>query len=477
MSRRGAVAWVEWGAIIVIVIGAAVLAIQLNSYSNFRERFPAGLTIAGVDVGRLTEEEASRQITAVYGSELDLFYQGERIPLNPADVELNLDLEPMLQKAGEQRDNQNFWQGFWDFLWSRPVEVDSIELQAGLNPRRLQAILANVAATRDAPPQPPVPVPATLDFQPGEPGYELNIEASQPLIESALLSPSDRQVTLVVDQKAPETADLEILGRLIENRMSDFDGIYSVFVIDLQTGQTWGVNEDVAFTALSTVKIPIVVEAFRVLDQAPNVEETKLLTQTILESGNYTANLLLDVIAGEDNGMLGAEMVTNLMWKLGLVNTFIAVPYEELLEGTYSTPANQRTDINTQPDPKMQTTAEDIGLLLEMIYQCAAGGGTLIAALPGELTQDECQFMLEMMNQNRIGSLIEAGVPEGTSVAHKHGWAAEDHGDAGLVFTPGGDYVLVEFLYTPGWLEWAISSPLMADVSRATYNFFNFTGR
>jgi hypothetical protein len=68
-------------------------------------------------------------------------------------------------------------------------------------------------------------------------------------------------------------------------------------------------------------------------------------------------------------------------------------------------------------------------------------------------------------------------VPEGTSVAHKHGWAAETHGDAGIISTPGGDYVLVEYLYYPGWLEWAISSPLMADISRATYNFFNFEGQ
>lgn len=476
MSRRGSVAWLEWGAIILIVIGAAILAIQLNSYANFRERFPAGLTIAGVDVGELTEEDASSQLSRVYNSEVDLFYQGERIPLNPADVEFTLDLEPMLQEAAEQRDAQSFWPGFWDFLWDRPVEVRPIDLQATFSPRRLQVLLANIAASRDTPPQPPVPVPATLDFQPGEPGYQMNIEASQPLVEAALLSSSNRQATLVVDLLASPDPDLELLGRLIENRLSDFDGIYSVFVIDLESGETLGVNQDVAYSGMSILKIPIMVEAFRNLNRPPDAQETKLLTETMVESGNYTANLVLDLIAGEDNGMLGAEKVTQSMWYLGLANTFIAVPYEELLEGTYATPANQRTDINTQPDPKIQTTPEDMGLLLEMIYQCAAGGGTLLAAFPGEITQDECQFMLELMNENRIGSLIEGGVPEGTSVAHKHGWAAETHGDAGLVFTSGGDYVLVEYMYYPGWLEWAVSSPLMADISRAAYNFFNFSG-
>ncbi len=474
MSRRGTIAWMEWGAIALTVVGVAIVVLQLNSYSKFRARFPPGLTIARVDVGGLTEEEASHRVSAVYASEVDLYYQGERIPLNPADVEYSLELDTMLQTAAEQRDAQKFWPGFWSFLWNGPIEVEPVELQSSFTQRRLQANLARIAATRDAPPEPPVPVPATLDFQPGSPGYSMNIEASQPLVEAALHSPADRQATLVVDLQNPPAPTLDTLGRLIESHLSDFDGIYSVFVIDLATGETLAIDHDVAYSGMSIVKVPIVVETFRTLDRQPTIEETKLLTQTVIESGNFTANLLLDVIAGEDNGLLGAEKVTQTMWRLGLVNTFIAVPYEEDLPGTYSTPANLRTDINTQPDPKMQTTPEDMGLLLEMIYQCAAGGGSLVAAYPGQITPDECQLMLEMMNQNRIGSLIEAGVPEGTSVAHKHGWTAETHGDAGLVIGPSRDYVLVEYMHSPGWLEWQVSSPLMADVSRATWNFFEF---
>ncbi|MBN1316926.1 MAG: serine hydrolase [Anaerolineales bacterium] len=477
MSRKGAFVWIEWGVIILTVIAVAMLVIQLNSYSNFRQRFPAGLTIAGVDVGGLSDDEAERQLTAVYSSEIDLYYQGERIPLEPADVEFDLQLDPMLQQAGEQRDAQGFWTGFWDFLLNRPVDVEPISLQSSFSKRHLQAILANIAATRDAPAQPPVPVPATLNFQPGEAGYQMNIEASQPLVEAVLISPIDRQATLVVDQLPPLPPTMDILGRLLENHLSDFDGIHAFYIIDLETGERYGVNEDVAFSGMSIVKVPILVETFRTLDQEPNIEETKLLTQTMIDSGNFTANLLLDVIAGEDNGMLGAQKVTESMWYLGLENTFIAVPYEEDLPGTYNTPANERTDINTLPDPKMQTTPRDMGMLLEMIYQCAGGGGTLLAAYPGEITASECRLMLEIMNENRIGSLIEAGIPEGTSVAHKHGWTAETHGDAGIVFSPGGDYVLVEYMHTPGWLEWQISSPLLADISRATYNYFNFEGR
>ena len=123
----------------------------------------------------------------------------------------------------------------------------------------------------------------------------------------------------------------------------------------------------------------------------------------------------------------------------------------------------------------MQTTAEDMGSLLAMIYYCAQnGGGALIASSGDSIQPGECQQILDFMRLNRIGSLIEEGVPRDVPVAHKHGWIGDTHGDAGIVFSPGGDYVLVTYMFKPDWLEWEISSPLLSDISRATYNFFNF---
>ena len=114
-------------------------------------------------------------------------------------------------------------------------------------------------------------------------------------------------------------------------------------------------------------------------------------------------------------------------------------------------------------------------MLLSMIYYCAKGnGGTLMAVYPEELTAEECQQTLDFMNRNRIGSLLEAGMPPETPVAHRHGWISDTHGDAGIVTSPGGDYVIAVFLYKPDWLEWEISAPLVEEVSRAAYNYFNF---
>jgi beta-lactamase class A len=94
-------------------------------------------------------------------------------------------------------------------------------------------------------------------------------------------------------------------------------------------------------------------------------------------------------------------------------------------------------------------------------------------AYPGGFTVDECNQMIEWMSINRIDSLIEAGVPVGTKVAHKQGFTGDTHVDAGLVFSPGGDFVLIVYLYRPQWLEWEESAPLITDIATATYNYFN----
>lgn len=81
--------------------------------------------------------------------------------------------------------------------------------------------------------------------------------------------------------------------------------------------------------------------------------------------------------------------------------------------------------------------------------------------------------MLHVMANNNVDALLKAGVPAEISVAHKHGWVADTHGNAAIFFTPGGDYVIVMMLFQPSWLVYSESLPVIANVSRTVFNFFN----
>lgn len=463
----------------ILILGGVALALlvwQFIAYQASLRVLPAGMTVAGMDVQGKRVSQVLTELEASFAQPVQIAYQEETLALTPASVDLRLDPEETQAAIEEAARGRRSLDGFMAFLLRRAPEPLDVQPVATYSSDRLDGFLNRIAQQYDRPPQPTVPLPDSLAFRAGRPGYELDREAARAQLTAALLSAASRQIDLVVrveEEPTPEMAQLEeMLGALLE----DFDGIPSLFVKDLQTGEGLEINPDVAYAGMSVVKIAVMEEAYRALDRPPDVEQTKLLTETMSLSGNFTANLLLRDVIGGGDGYIGVENLTRSMQYLGLVNTFMATPYdEEVVPPTIVTPANSRTDLNTRPDPYMQTTARDMGLLLEMIYQCGEGGGALMVAYPGAFTREECQQMLEMMSLNQIDSLIEAGLPPQTPLAHKHGWIGDTHADASIVFSPGGDFVLVVFLYHPEWLEWEVSNPLVSDIAAATYNYFNPT--
>ena len=208
-----------------------------------------------------------------------------------------------------------------------------------------------------------------------------------------------------------------------------------------------------------------------------DVNASQLILNMIIKSENPPADALMERL----NSLEGPLIVTEDLQALGLDNTFLAGFFylgAPLLD-RFKTPANQREDINTYPDAYNQTTPSDIGMLLEDLYQCAdTGGGALVAVFPGKITQDECQNMITYLTRNKMPSLLEAGIPDGTQIAHKHGWVSNNGiinhmGDAGIIYSRGGNYVLVIFLYHPVQLIWDSASGLVGQLSRAVYNFYN----
>ncbi len=258
---------------------------------------------------------------------------------------------------------------------------------------------------------------------------------------------------------------------------TQFDGgVASVFLLDLETGEEVDINSDVAMSGLDILRVPIALETYRTLDQRLTISQQRLISDTLSENAeNESANGLLRIIGGGEDTYLGAEMTTELLTRLGLESSFIAAPFGEDVRNQVTTPANSADGLLTNPVRETQTTAVETSILLSMIYYCAEGqGGAIAAAFDGDITQAECADLLSNMQGNQIGSLMEEGVPAHTAVSHRHIFGKETHSDTAIIYTPAGDYVLTVMLYKPEWLEWETSSTLIADISRAAYNYFNF---
>ena len=483
-QRAGKGIWLEAGSLLLLIAAFFIFVKELVDFSQIHEAMP-DVTVAQIPLYGMTRPEAVAALERAYAAPLEVLYQDNVIVLDPASIGFRLNTEALISRAESMSAAKGFWPAFWDYLWRRPSTAVTLDLESEYYqyiPSQLHAFLEDIAARYDSPPTPASYDLATMSFRMGTPGHTLDIEASIPLIEEALQRPTDRRVELVVNETDAPRPDMETLEALILDYFDElefnYDGrhtIASIFIMDLQTGQELNLNPGIAYAGMSIIKIPILTAMYRYLNNAPNLEQARLIAQTMICSGNFTANLLLAEV-GHGDQLAGANYVTDTMRQLGLENTFLIHPLfvtEDDPIYPVTTPTIPADQQRTQPDPFSQTTPEDIGTLLAMIYDCAMHGGGLMAALPGEIDQIECRQMLEVMSGNHIGVLIEAGVPEGTRVSHKHGWISDTHGDAGIVYTPGGDYVIVMFFYNEGHLNYLEYWPIMAEISRATYNLFN----
>lgn len=471
--KSGIIIWL----VIIVAVSGLFLTWQYVGYRSASRTLPAGMIMAGMPVAGMTREHALDALGVAFATPVKVTYQEQRLSLSPDSVELRYNAEKTAANLDQALSARAGLDGFIAHVLRHPLEPVDVPVAVTFSEERLAGFLARIAMQYDRPPQETVPLPASLTFRSGQQGYELDVELSRARLTAALVSATDRQAELVVRTEEAPALEMDVLGQLLQSLLDNhIDLTPGIFVKDLQTGAELAINADVAYAGLSVLKIAIMEETYRALDAPLDPEITDWLSNTMgTASSNFQANLLLRDVIGSGDGYRGAENLTGSINYLGLRNTFMVAPYDEVGALTIVTPANSRTDITTEPDPYMQTTPLDIGLLLEMIYQCSYGGGTLMVAYPDAFTADECAQMIEWLATNRIDSLIEAGVPAGTVVAHKHGFTGDTHADAALVFSPGGDFVLVVYLYRPQWLEWEESSALTADVATATYNYFNPT--
>ncbi len=478
--------------VVLLLIVGGFLAFQFARYRAYLLGICPGITAGGVDLGGMSPDAALRtleeMVVAPLSKPLHLRYEEEAVVLIPADIGFRVHGERMAEEALRLSHDQQATPGFLEFIMYGPQRLEAeIPLQTDFDANALRSFLIGVAERKDQPLREVQPITGTLSFYPGQAEKRLNLDLSMARIEEALLSIDNRGVDLVVETKEPPKPPLDLLRGVVEERIQEFDGIVGIYISDPGTQESMEINSEISFSGLSVVKIAIFLETYlHFAGEEPDPETKEWLDKAVTDpvGSNYWANLLLTLI-GEGSAGEGARRTTERMRALGLNKSFIKGPFrleaEEVEGRRVSGLASSLRRISggaraqdTNPDPMIQTSPQDMGLLLQMIYQCGYGGGAILDAFPGQITPQGCQEIQEVLARNPVRSMIGAGIPEGTLLAHKHGFADDTHADAGIVYSPGGDYVIVQFQYAPTeWLVWALSQPVFEDVSRATYNFFN----
>ncbi len=490
--RRTGFPWLLTLSMLLIVGAAALLIYELIGFSRREQQLPAGISVAGINISSLSNQEAVSRWERAYAEPISLLYPdlagAQLILLYPDQVGWRISSEPMLAAAvelGEQ--GGGFWRRFLDYLLGiEQIVARDIPLAADYQENALQAYLEDIADRYDN-----APGRATVDLQtlvvyPGASGHTLDVPKSMQLVDAALRSAVERTVDLPiveVNTQGPRLAALqELIITLLDDQGFIYDGVNtvaSVYVLDLQHGEEISILGDVAFSAASTIKVPIMVEYFRTLTAPPTQGEAWLLANSLLCSNNSSSNLIMEIIGGGDI-FRGLRRVSDTIQALGIDNTYISAPFYLGVEGqqlgSIQAPATAPNPaFDTEADPFNQTTAEDLGALFSLIYDCAHYDSGLSLALPGSVTQHECRQMLELGSANDLLRLLQGGIPSGVRISHKNGWIADSVGDAGVVYSPNGrHYVISVFLWERSeFQDYQKLWSLVEEISRAAWNYFN----
>lgn len=265
------------------------------------------------------------------------------------------------------------------------------------------------------------------------------------------------------------------LASAIDRRVAQTDSAQvAVAFIDLGTSATYFRNADSVYHAASTMKVPVLIEAFYAArERRISLDQDLLLVNqfaSIVDGSPYSLDAGVDgdtalysligrrvpirdltrrMITRSSNlatntmvAVLGADQINTTARKLGVTRSLV-------LRGVEDQKAFDRGISNTM-------TARDLATLFVALERGQVAGA------------EDTREMLDILLAQEFNEKIPAGLPPGTRVAHKTGEITAVSHDGGLVYPPGrAGYVLV--VLTRGVRDGRESAALIAAISRIVY--------
>ena len=283
---------------------------------------------------------------------------------------------------------------------------------------------------------------------------------------ASLHAPAPQYVLTTSPELLPLERDLR--ARIAQ----DTAGEVAVALIDVASGRTLGINQDVPMHAASTMKVPVMIELFRQADAGRHrIDDSITVINTfrsIADTSHYTlatdrdTNLVANLGRRLSLRRIAHSMITissNLSTNIlidyvkadSVRRTMAAIGAHDMvvLRGVSDDPAFRRGMNN-------MTTAAALARTMEVVARCEIH------------TRRSCDDMLAMLEAQEFRSEIPAGVPPGVRVGNKTGSITGHRHDAAIVMPPGrAPYVLV--VLTRGAASARAATAVASDISRQVW--------
>lgn len=246
---------------------------------------------------------------------------------------------------------------------------------------------------------------------------------------------------------SPPENSMQILRASLLNMLSSFDGDWSVYVKNLNTGETMSIN-DTAMPSASIMKLFVMGTVYRAIETG-ELQRTdhlmSLMTDMISYSSNEDANALLSIL-GDGSYAAG----------IARVNEYIRS--EGYSEKTHQYNGFQNEATVVDPDHFNHLCASDCGMMIEKIYHRTFG------------TRKVCNEIESMMLNQQTRYKIPAAIGDRAQVGNKTGETDDTENDVAIVYTSTCDYIIC--VLSSHWESKDQAQHRIQSVSSEVFSYF-----
>ena len=221
------------------------------------------------------------------------------------------------------------------------------------------------------------------------------------------------------------------LGKTVQNALAGAQGTYGIIIENLKTHESYSMNEHMVFDSASLYKLWVMGTTYSQI-QSGKLSEADMLSEDVdtlndelgLNSNNAfltkgkislgVKSALYQMVTISDN--YDAELLTD---RVGLTNIASFLHANGFNESAVGVNGSLPT-----------TTASDIAQFFEKLYS---------GKLANQIYTKE---MLNFLQQQQLNTKIPINLPSEVTIAHKTGELNAYSHDAGIVYTPKGNYII-----------------------------------
>ena len=247
----------------------------------------------------------------------------------------------------------------------------------------------------------------------------------------------------------------EELEKIIQSELEDTNGTYAVVIKNLKTDEHYYFNENSKFDSASLYKLWVMGAVFK------EIENEKLRLDQNIGFDAITINERLNIASESaeiSEGFVGNTVEGALTRMITISDNYSAhILYLTIGWSKVGDFLKEYNLTNSSTDT-MTTTALDTANYFEKLYR-----GEIV----NKIYSDE---MLEILKKQELNDRIPKYLPEGTIVAHKTGELGAVKHNAGIVYSPTGDYIIVLLSETNSQTT---AAEIEAKISEKVWEYFN----